>query len=442
MKISIKGYITSKESELFLDCADRYAINETHHKFAISDGVSKSFFPKFWAEILVDNFVKSKEIDDNTFVQKCQEQWLSKVTEIVKKPNAKWFTTNAFNNKRPGLATFVGLRFFPKGKELRWKANALGDSFLFFVPKNTKDFEKDYIKLSSKTDLIFDNYPDYLSSIGENHKGEKQPLEGSLVDGTFYLMTDALAEWFINEKENAIGKIDVWKNQKDFERFVNEERISTKLGNDDSAILIIEVVDDKKNKISYSEIKVSNINDLASEQGKEIEKTEKIELEKKRKIEEAEKLKEEKIKKEQEEAATEKKEESKKENDTDKSDEPNKNKEESPITEAQTVEQNEEPKKNNEGNIFERVKKGAETVGNFFSGKTEDNTEEKNEPVSVGKEKTKIQETDSENKKENKEEEETTNPKQEDTPKEVKKPIQKNIKKGDSPNKSKITDKF
>ena len=199
MKISIKGYITSKKAELFSDCADRYAIDKTHHKFAISDGVSKSFFPKFWAEILVDDFVKSKEIDDNTFIQKCQEQWLSKVTEIVKKPDVKWFTTNAFNNKRPGLATFVGLRFFPKGKELRWKANALGDSFLFFVPKKIKNFEKDCIKLSSKTDLIFDNYPDYLSSIGQNHKGEKHPKEGELKEGTFYLVTDALAEWFVNE---------------------------------------------------------------------------------------------------------------------------------------------------------------------------------------------------------------------------------------------------
>jgi hypothetical protein len=432
MKISIKGYITSKESELFLDCADRYAINETHHKFAISDGVSKSFFPKFWAEILVDNFVKSKEIDDNTFVQKCQEQWLSKVTEIVKKPNAKWFTTNAFNNKRPGLATFVGLRFFPKGKELMWKANALGDSFLFFVPKKIKDFDKDCIKLSSKTDLIFDNYPDYLSSIGENHKGEKQPLENSLEEGAFYLMTDALAEWFINEKENAIGKINVWENQKDFERFVNEERISTKLGNDDSAILIIEVVDDKKNKISYSKIKVSNINDLASEQGKEIEKTAKIELEKKSK-EESEKFTTEiKEKKELSE------DEPKKEFESGKIDKPIENQENLSSTKSQSVEEQKGSKKNF---VTKIVEKGKEVI-EFVTGQTEEDTEGKIKAVSVGKEKPIIQKTDSENKKENTKEEVTKNHKQETTPKEAVNPVLKNIKKGDTPSKSNITDKF
>ena len=47
-----------------------------------------------------------------------------------------------------------------------------------------------------------------------------------------------------------------------------------------------------------------------------------------------------------------------------------------------------------------------------------------------------------ENQVENIKKEEPEYTKQEDTPKEVKKPIQNNIKKGDTPSKSKITDKF
>jgi hypothetical protein len=50
-----------------------------------------------------------------------------------------------------------------------------------------------------------------------------------MTSGTFYLMTDALAEWFLNEKDNAISKIGLWQNQKDFERFVDEERQNKKL---------------------------------------------------------------------------------------------------------------------------------------------------------------------------------------------------------------------
>ncbi|TDY11947.1 hypothetical protein [Meridianimaribacter flavus] len=276
MQISIKGYIASKESELFYDCADRYAYNKSQNKFAISDGVSKSFFPKIWADVLVKKWVDSKEFDEAQFILDCQQDWLNQVTEVVNKPDAKWFTKNAFNRKESGLATFVGLRFFKKKTDWFWKANALGDSFLFFVPNKFKDFSKECIVLSSKQEpIVFDNFPDYLNSLGKNHKGEKQLKENPLITGSFYLMTDALAEWFLNEKEDALNKISLWQNQKDFERFVNEERHNEKLGNDDSAILIISIEEDKKDKLTYVLEDVSDIDALIKIQQKEIEDSEK-----------------------------------------------------------------------------------------------------------------------------------------------------------------------
>lgn len=277
MQISIKGYITSKESELFYDCADRYAYNKSQNKFAISDGVSKSFFPKIWAHILVNKWVDSREFDEAQYILDCQKDWLKQVTEIVNKADAKWFTKNAFNRKEPGLATFVGLRFYKKKKEWFWKADALGDSFLFFVPKKIKDFTKECIVLSSKLEpIVFDNFPDYLNSLGNNHKGEKQLKENPLTSGTFYLMTDALAEWFLNEKDNAVSKISVWENQKDFERFVDEERHNKKLGNDDTAILTIKIDEDKKEQLTYVLEDVSDINELVKVQQKEVEVSENV----------------------------------------------------------------------------------------------------------------------------------------------------------------------
>lgn len=281
MQISIKGYITSKESELFYDCADRYAYNKFQNKFAISDGVSKSFFPKIWADVLVNKWVSQEWSTDIEFIEYCQKDWLKQVTEIVNEPDVKWFTKNAFNRKESGLATFIGLRFLKKKKDWYWKANALGDSFLFFVPTKFKDFSKECIVLSSKQKpIVFDNFPDYLSSLGNKHKGKKQPIEKLLTTGTFYLMTDALAEWFLNEKENAINKINVWQNQKDFERFVNEERLNEKLGNDDSAILTIQVEEDKRPGLDYIFEDVSDINELIEAQQKEIKASKKDKEEK------------------------------------------------------------------------------------------------------------------------------------------------------------------
>lgn len=270
MKISIKGFISPKEAELFYDCADRYAINQEHNKFAISDGVSKSFFPKVWADTLVNNWVEKEWESDENYIEYCQGDWLQKVTEIVNKPETKWFTKNAFNRKEAGLATFVGLQFYKKSKKWYWKANALGDSFLFFVPSKLKDFETEVLKLSSKPEpIVFDNFPDYLSSIGNKHHGKKQPKGEALTEGTFFLMTDALAEWFINEQRNAIHKTEVWQSQLDFERFIAEERLS-KLGNDDSAILIIKVEDNKKDDITYESVNISDINDLIDKEQAEI----------------------------------------------------------------------------------------------------------------------------------------------------------------------------
>jgi len=293
MKISIKGYISPKEAELFYDCADRYAINQEKNKFAISDGVSKSFFPKVWAETLVRNWVENEWKSDVEYINTCQNDWLQTVTEIVNKPETKWFTKNAFNRKEAALATFVSLRFFKKKKEWFWKANALGDSFLFFVPSNWKDFEKDVLKLSSKIEpIVFDNFPDYLASIGTKHNGERQTSEKALSEGTFFLMTDALAEWFLNEQNNAIYKTAVWKSQTDFERFIVEERLS-KLGNDDSAILIIHIEDDKKDDISYGSVNISDIDELIDKQQKELDRISNKKKQKENKLEiSSEKVKE------------------------------------------------------------------------------------------------------------------------------------------------------
>ncbi|KSA13480.1 hypothetical protein [Maribacter dokdonensis] len=263
MQLSIKGFIKPKESELYYDCADRFAYNKENHKFSISDGVSKSFFPKIWAETLVNNWVDKTWNTDNEFINHCQKKWLEDVTNIVQNPETKWFTKNAFNRRESALATFVGLNFFYQNSEYYWTAQALGDSFLFFVPKNFTDFKVDTIPISSKQPPIeFDNFPDYLNSIGTKHKGEKCTLKESLTEGTFYLMTDALAEWFLNEKENAIHKIKVWTGQNDFERFVDEERLNNKLGNDDSAILIIEVNEDGKKDLNYNEENTASIDEL------------------------------------------------------------------------------------------------------------------------------------------------------------------------------------
>jgi hypothetical protein len=289
MKVSIKGFITCKSAEHYIDCADNYAINKSSHRFSVSDGVSKSFFPKVWSEILVTQFVERTNLKENELIKVCQEEWQKRIDEIVSLPDTKWFTKSQYNRKDPALATFVGLQFFEKEK--KWSASALGDSFLFFVPMGYKEYQKELVKLSSKVEPIeFDNFPDYLSSIGDSHKGRPKEKSGNLRNGTFYLMTDALAEWFLKEGENAIGKITVWKSQTDFKRFITQAIEENQLTNDDCAILCIELSEVEKNGIEYKKIQVTDLNDLITDQEAEKEKIKlkKLEEEKNKREEEAE----------------------------------------------------------------------------------------------------------------------------------------------------------
>lgn len=277
MNLSIKGFITCKGAELYSDCADYYSSNPDNHSFCISDGVSKSFFPKLWSKNICDKFVQTEVKDNFQFIGEAQKQWQSQIEEIIAQPHVKWYTKAQYNKRSPALATFVGLEFVEN--DLKWKAWALGDSFLFFVPKNYKDFDGEVIKLSSKQEPIeFDNFPDYYSSIGKNHKGDLQTFEGKLEEGTFFLMTDALAEWFISGKEKAIDIANTWKDQIEFEDYVATERKNGNLTDDDSAILIMKLESTPTGVLVYSTTEITSLEELIQKQELEIRGTEPLEL--------------------------------------------------------------------------------------------------------------------------------------------------------------------
>ena len=260
MIVNVRGYITSTAAEAYKDCADHYAYNLKLHRFAIADGVTRSFFPKLWSKILVDQAVEQDCDADNT-LENCQKEWLSQVTQRVSQPEVKWFTTNAFLRQEPALSTLVTLAF--DEENLCWTASAIGDSFLFFVPKGKEDDMDHWIMLSSKPEPVeFDNFPDYLSSRGEG-KGEVKHISGLIEPGTFYLMTDALSEWVFENKTDALQLIETdWTGQNSFKESVNNLRHSGMLHDDDSSVLIINVEDDDISDIYYDKVDVSKLEDL------------------------------------------------------------------------------------------------------------------------------------------------------------------------------------
>jgi len=265
MKIHLKGFITCKQGEKYSDCRDNYCWSDSFHKFAISDGVSKSFFPGIWSKLLTTNYTKYDHNED--FVQISQGEWLQEIVNIVNSPDAKWYTKTAFNKKLPGLATFVGLEFLLDKRE--WRAEALGDSFLFFIPENNKNDFNNVLKLSSKTEpYIFDNFPDYYKSIGAPylHGNADKTVNNKLEDGTFILMTDALAEWFIRNEFIAIEKLFSLPDQNSFQILVDVEREKCDMTNDDCSILFVTISEFEITKIENLEHNVNIISELIKNQ--------------------------------------------------------------------------------------------------------------------------------------------------------------------------------
>lgn len=260
MKLSVKGFITSKDGEAYCDCADRMAIEcrPSALRAAVSDGVSNgSFLQAHWAQILSEEFVSQSDEITTAPLDTCREKWYSQAAELANSPEAKWFTKNLFQRRVPGAATLVSLVVSAQNK--LWYAESLGDSCLFFVPQNE---EEDYNKWITLTPDNFNNYPNYYASYPNMDKGQTVSEIGILQSGSFYIMTDALSEWLCNQKGDALSIIKTWENQQMFEDSIAKLRNDGLLHNDDSAIIIINIEDDGNSSFTYDNIIFTDINKL------------------------------------------------------------------------------------------------------------------------------------------------------------------------------------
>ena len=243
MLISVCGFCYHKPSETFEDCADKIAFSLDNEiaKFAISDGVTVSWYPETWANILVNQYVSVKglsfnlnntEVDDTLLF--CQNKWLDEIATNDGESNQPWWVENINNKKSSGSATFTGITFMYEDDLLKWNAISIGDSFLYIlsndgtlrgkIPKNDE----------------FNNTPNYLDSRGK-HKGIPITEIGNVESGYYILMTDALAEWFSLSPINKLPKVLSWETYETFRESIDLLRQNKEIKIDDTAFIIINV---------------------------------------------------------------------------------------------------------------------------------------------------------------------------------------------------------
>ena len=215
-------------------------------RFAVADGATETSFSGLWAKMLVRAYCRGNLAEKILFksLPALQKRWL----ECVSKTPLPWFAEEKLRSG--AFSSIVGLTIkhgtSRNGKLARWKALAIGDSCLFQVRGNkliTPFPFTDSEQFNSRPSLLSSN-PIYNEGI----LNSSMQKSGSLDEGdTFYLMTDALACWFLRAVESNQKPWEILRDfatsdeMASFSDWIANLRKAHLIRNDDVTLLRVEV---------------------------------------------------------------------------------------------------------------------------------------------------------------------------------------------------------
>jgi hypothetical protein len=195
-------------------------------RLAIADGATEASFSALWARLLVREYglghLSPRSLSES--VAGIQSRW----RRLVGREPLPWYAEEklrdgAFSSL---LGLTIGREFRGDESEGPWEAFAIGDSCLFQV----RDGEL-IARFPLDQAELFDNRPVLVSTVASRNGRLDEALrvaDGQWVNGdVFYLMTDALACWFLRRWElrsNPLFFLNEVQTQADFERLVDEQR--------------------------------------------------------------------------------------------------------------------------------------------------------------------------------------------------------------------------
>lgn len=263
VKLQIKETLP-KINESPSDCQDAVAANPQNGRFAVADGVARSFFPAEWSRLLVEQFcfdasdlnltlLRTKNWQN--WITPIQDKWSASIQEKVSKKTgmASVHLRNSLLSNEPAASTFAGIQIRSNEQgNFEWQGMIIGDSCLFHFRDNK------LIPYLVKSSLDFNYHPEYFSSVplGKNH----QPtfISGTFESGDFFLLTtDAMAKWIFNQYERGGATWSrTWeflsnlRNWKELYAFVANarENVETPMDDDDVALIILSCVEVKSSQ--------------------------------------------------------------------------------------------------------------------------------------------------------------------------------------------------
>jgi hypothetical protein len=216
---------------------------EQHARFAVADGATETSFSGVWAKQLVRAYSAGELVDweDASQLSALQKKWWS----IVRRKSLPWYAEEKL--EKGTFAALLGLTLHsdsPMASRGTWRALAVGDSCLFHLRGGSL-----LCAFPIQASSSFSNSPALLST---NMNQGVQPPAITEAHGTwemgdsFYLMTDAIAAWFLREVEQQNSPWEVvrdWDNdpKRPFQHWVEEARKQKMVRNDDVTVYRIEI---------------------------------------------------------------------------------------------------------------------------------------------------------------------------------------------------------
>jgi hypothetical protein len=209
-------------------------------RVAVADGATEASFSALWAQLLVKAYCEGKfdeGLHEGALVD-LQTQWIQ---DIGSQP-LPWYAEQKVLDG--AFSSLIGVTFQQASSpavnngSVLWRAVAVGDSCLFQV-RDDRLIQAFPLNNSNE----FNNRPALISSRQEFNDRLPNSIfdcEGMLeIDDSLYLMTDALACWFLSalEQGHKPWKIKHWVQIK---KWVTGLRRTKKIRNDDVTIVQIE----------------------------------------------------------------------------------------------------------------------------------------------------------------------------------------------------------
>lgn len=216
-------------------------------RFSVADGATETSFSGIWARQIVRAFGKGHIDFENRLsnLSELQQRWW----KIVHQRPLPWYAEE--KALKGAFASFLGL-LLEEDKALngelqrQWKAVALGDSCLIHIrgeeilalfPLDRSESFTNRPLLLSSTQAVSDQFLEHLCVM----KGAWMPGD------IFYLMTDAIAHWFMRELEEGqrpwhiLQELDTTDQEKQFHGLIAELRMNRAIRNDDVTVLRVTI---------------------------------------------------------------------------------------------------------------------------------------------------------------------------------------------------------